>query len=623
MRVFRYLPMLILFFAACQSPKEKYVSVVPGILISESGKIEPGIYEYSNVDKSISRGLITIRGNDLELDFSNVEFIGNKKWQMPDAYSGLCIKVEDGKNITIRNLKIRGFKIALMAENVDSLRLINCDFSYNYRQKLGSTWAKEDTSDWLSYHQNDADEWMRYGMAVYLKNCDYAFVKELYVTGGQNGLMLSGCDDGLFYNNTIHFNSGVGIGLYRSSRNRVLHNKLDWNVRGYSHGVYARGQDSAALLCYEQSNGNVFAFNSATHSGDGFFLWAGHTTMNTGRGGCNDNLIYDNDFSFAPTNGVEVTFSRNKIINNRLIGCKYGIWGGFSYESVFAGNIIQDNNFGLAVEHGQDNSIQANYFNNNEVGVQLFERNLLPEGWNYIEMHGDVNSRDYKIEDNTFIHNEITLDISASDRVSLFENTFANFEKLLTGEEPNPEFSFSSNEVFQINNWGDATFYRSGNKINNDLSEIDSLSIEQTLEQFDQIRDMPEPMPDSIPVSLSATQLQGRPYILVNEWGPYDFLRPSIWLREVSPEGDYVFVLLGPTGNWKSVDGEGFLSINPKTGTFPATLQAKADPNALNLKLDFEFIGEKAITQFGDTLRRGTVIPFQFRSIPSELTYPE
>ena len=91
--------------------------------------------------------------------------------------------------------------------------------------------------------------------------------------------MMMECNDGLFYNNEINFNSGIGMGLYRSNRNRIMHNKLDWNVRGYSHGFYSRGQDSAGILVYEQSNENIFAHNSATHSGDGFFLWAGQTTM--------------------------------------------------------------------------------------------------------------------------------------------------------------------------------------------------------------------------------------------------------------------------------------------------------------------------------------------------------
>ena len=78
-------------------------------------------------------------------------------------------------------------------------------------------------------------------------------------------------------------------------------------MRGYSDGVYNRGQDSAGILIYEQSNSNYFYKNSVTHGGDGFFLWAGQTTMDSGKGGCNDNVLVKNDFSFAPTNGIEVT----------------------------------------------------------------------------------------------------------------------------------------------------------------------------------------------------------------------------------------------------------------------------------------------------------------------------
>ena len=41
-----------------------------------------------------------------------------------------------------------------------------------------------------------------------------------------------------------------------------MHNRFDWCVRGYSHGVYNRGQDSAAILIYEQSCRNTIAYNS-------------------------------------------------------------------------------------------------------------------------------------------------------------------------------------------------------------------------------------------------------------------------------------------------------------------------------------------------------------------------
>ncbi len=77
-------------------------------------------------------------------------------------------------------------------------------------------------------------------------------------------------------------------------------------MRGYSHGFYNRGQDSAGLLMYEQSSRNRVFTNSITHGGDGLFLWAGQSTMDTGQGGSNDNHFEANDFSHAVTNGIEV-----------------------------------------------------------------------------------------------------------------------------------------------------------------------------------------------------------------------------------------------------------------------------------------------------------------------------
>ena len=193
--------------------------------------------------------------------------------------------------MTLKNASVRGFKIALLAENAASLRLENCDFSYNYCPRLHSIREREDFSDWLSYHRNEKDEWMRYGAAFYLKNCSNVTIKGCRATGCQNALLMTRCNDAVVYNNFFHYNSGLGIGLYRSSRNKIMHNFLDWNVRGYSHGFYECGQDSAGILLYEQSSNNLIAFNSVTHSGDGLFLWAGQTTMDTGEGGCNDNLI--------------------------------------------------------------------------------------------------------------------------------------------------------------------------------------------------------------------------------------------------------------------------------------------------------------------------------------------
>src|SRR5207237_7837631 len=82
---------------------------------------------------------------------------------------------------------------------------------------------------------------------------------------GMNGLLLVRCSGVSVRGNNFSFNSGLGVGLYRSSYDTIIHNWIDYNVRGYSHRVYTRGQDSADVLLYEHSAQNVTAPNSLTH----------------------------------------------------------------------------------------------------------------------------------------------------------------------------------------------------------------------------------------------------------------------------------------------------------------------------------------------------------------------
>ncbi|MCH8881741.1 MAG: right-handed parallel beta-helix repeat-containing protein, partial [Planctomycetes bacterium] len=191
---------------------------------------------------------------------------------------------------------------------------------------------------------------------------------------GQNGICICRCDDSVIVDNDMSFLSGWGIAMWRSSRCDVSHNKCDWCVRGYSHGVYRRGQDSAGIFVYEQCSDNVFAFNSATHGGDGFFLYAGNeTTQKTGKGGCNRNLLYRNDFSHAVANGIEATFSDgNMFIENRLDECEHGVWAGYSYNTLIVGNRMRDCVNGISIEHGQNNLIAENTFTNTRLGVHLW-----------------------------------------------------------------------------------------------------------------------------------------------------------------------------------------------------------------------------------------------------------
>ena len=263
-----------------------------GMIITENTKIKKALYKI-DADYDLDQPVILIDGYRITVDFNNATLQGSSKQKDPDGFFGVAIIISsNSSNVTTKNLNAKGYKIALMAKNVTSLTLENCDLSYNYRQHLNSSQEKEDISDWMSYHQNEKDEWTRYGAAIYLRNCDKAIIHDNQVTGGQCALMMTQCNDGMIYNNDFSFNSGIGVGLYRSSGNKLMYNRLDFNVRGYSEGIYNRGQDSGAILVFEQCNNNVFAYNSATHSGDGFFLWAGQSTMDSGMGGCNDNIIF-------------------------------------------------------------------------------------------------------------------------------------------------------------------------------------------------------------------------------------------------------------------------------------------------------------------------------------------
>lgn len=333
---------------------------------------------------------IIIRGNDVTVDFRGKTLEGGP--------TDTAIIVEGGTNITILNVRIRGYKVGILARGTRGLTLRNNDLS-NWRPRLFSLVEHESLVDWLSFHHNENDEWLRFGAAVYLSDVKGGTIAQNVVQRGMNGLLLVRTDSLLIHANNFSFNSGLGIGLYRSSYNRIISNQLDYNVRGYSHGFYTRGQDSADLLLYEQSSHNYVSANSMTHGGDGVFLWAGQTTMDSGTGGANDNEFIDNDVSYSTANGIEATFSRNRIVDNRAWGNEYGIWGGYSYETEIRGNDFHSNRTGIAIEHGQDNTIEGNWFSGDSTAIRLWADSIAPSDWGYPKHH-DTQSRDYRINRN-------------------------------------------------------------------------------------------------------------------------------------------------------------------------------------------------------------------------------
>ncbi len=561
-------------------------ALVQGLKIKQSMKIRKGVYNLPSPVRD-SAAVIIIEGNNITVDFNNAILLGSRQPGQPDKFYGIGILVRNGKNITIKNLKAKGYKIAIMAISVEKLSIQNCDLSYNYRPRLNSTQEKEDISDWMSYHQNEKDEWLRYGAAIYLRDCQFPVIRDNKVTGGQNALMMTRSNDGQIYNNDFSFNSGIGIGMYRSSRNHVMHNRVIFNVRGYSHGVYHRGQDSAGILVYEQSSNNIFYKNNVTHSGDGLFLWAGQSTMDSGQGGCNDNLIIGNDFSYAPTNGIEVTFSRNIILDNRIFECDHGIWGGYSYNTLIRDNSFRNNRIAIAIEHGQENKINHNLFSKDKEAIRLWSRREQPAdpiaiGWGYAQ-HRDTRSRGYEIVSNSFNSNEVVFNITRSDSLHIFGNTIAGTET-----------------PFKI----DTTVTRLDTTLYDDIMENASEDPEFSLPQVEKPLD----------AFKESGRLAGRKNIRVTEWGPYDFRYPIIWhINPTDTSQQMKFDLLGPKGKWRIKSMRGVKDISVRSGVFPATITAtRLADERTDISIQLEYVGEAVITPFGQSIAKGKPYEFSF-----------
>lgn len=577
--------------------------VIDQKIITKSGRVDLKEIVMPGGD-SPDQAAVVVRGDGLTIDFTGTTLRGTPATVEPDQRKGFGLVVE-GKNITIKGLNVHGYKVGIYADDADGLKLLNCDASYNWKQKLKSGRLREDTSDWMSFHDNEQDQWLRFGAAVYLKNLEGFEVRGVEAVGGQCGLMMTRCSGGTVWNNNFSYLSAIGVGMYRSSHNRVMHNSIDYCVRGYSHRFYNRGQDSAGILMYEQSSNNVVAYNSVTHGGDGLFLWAGQSTMDTGQGGCNDNVFFANDFSHAPTNGIEATFSRNVFAFNHVFECWHGVWGGYSYDSVFAGNAFGLNGEAISIEHGQNNKISGNTFYHDTVGLNLFERGGNGD-WGYTKAR-DTKSHGYLIEKNDFfLTSDVVLDFSNTFDILLAGNSFFGFKKLFslgtgldkisssknfipdhlmdslvlpdwwtiqsaknsylsTSAEPIPPYMErsglvrrSENEAkdfmnFLVNTWQHKPLTMS-------LAATKNGGMMSDGREFSAAPYYIEPLINGNTPFLHGRR--GRSTILIDQWGPVDYKSPVLWLEDWydAPTGGkyYVFNVVGPkSGGWRITELEG------------------------------------------------------------------
>jgi parallel beta-helix repeat protein len=341
-------------------------------------------------------GVVHIVGDDLVV-VAEGHLRGAPAGVAPEAYEGLGIVVR-GARVELRGARVSGFRVALTVDGGSGARVVDADVSDNRRQRLHSTHAREEPSDWLFPHANDDGEWARdHGAGLRVVAARGVRVERLRARDVQNGILFERVEESLVIGCDASFLSGWGLALWRSSDNRVLANRFDFCVRGYVHGHYNRGQDSAGVLLFEQSSRNLFEGNSLTHGGDGIFGFAGREALGDvpppaarpgephfdhERRGCNGNVFRANDLSFAAAHGLELTFSFDARIEGNLFedNAICGVWLGYGRDSLIAENRFVGNGtagYGaergaVNAEHGQRLSLMANVFEDDAVDVRLW-----------------------------------------------------------------------------------------------------------------------------------------------------------------------------------------------------------------------------------------------------------
>ena len=550
---------LLLALVVLAQQQAPIVTPRAGLTITRSVRFRPGVYRLPARPDS---ALITVRGNDITVDFNGAELRGIDPDADPDLAAGIAIRVDSGRNVRIVRPRIRGYHVGILARGTRGLIISDGDLSYNWKPRLFSLVEHESLADWLSFHRNERREWLRFGAAIYLEDVRGGLVQGNRVVQGMNALLMVRSDSLRIERNDFSFNSGLGIGLYRSSDNVIVYNTADYNVRGYSHGFYRRGQDSAGMLLYEQSCRNIVAWNSATHGGDGLFLWAGQTTMDSGTGGTNDNLFLGNDFSFAPANGIEATFSRNAMVDNLLEGNEYGIWGGYSFGSRIHANQFVRNRTGIAIEHGQDNVISGNRFSGDSTAVRLWANPIEPSDWGYPKFR-DTRSRDVRIDSNLFAGNRVAVRAAATANLSLTGNVYWRVDSA-TVLVDTTRVAAAGNGVAQ---------------------GAEPAFVTASPEQFEaRVRELGGPR--ALPAARRARL--DRSSIVVDEWGPYDRLSPKLWPLDSTRASPIRLVVLGPEGEWRLATRRGVRTVSRTSGWIGDTIVvAPAVPGDWEVGLDY------------------------------------
>lgn len=384
-------------------------------VINTSVSVKPGVYTLADNQGS---GAISINADDIVVDFNGATLQSpSVRSGRLETYNGVGISLNGHRNVTIRNAHIHGFQYNIKAVACTGLILENCEVGQSRSQKIVDNGSIN--TIWLDLR--GLDSWRGYGAGAWLEQCVGSTIKGVRANQSQNGLILVKSSGNRIFGCDFSYNSGWGIALCRSSENLICWNHADFVNRPWAGGW---GGDSSGVVLTTQSHRNIWAFNSFTHSGDGFFL----ATLNGGfddrgklhkAGTCDGNFVVRNDGSWSTANAFESTFStKNIFYRNIADDSNYGFWLGYSNGNIIDGNEIDRSHVdAIAHEQGANNVYVGNVIEDTgATAIHLWSGleprfQLAPSTGNFIARNKVVNahkgvdltnSSRYTAQDNVF-----------------------------------------------------------------------------------------------------------------------------------------------------------------------------------------------------------------------------
>jgi parallel beta-helix repeat protein len=267
---------------------------------------------------------IIIKASHVTLDGNGATLVGQAKSGNLKSFesAGAGIRAEGCSNITIRNIKVKGFATGLAISDAKAWTIEDCDFSDNYHNP-----------------QHGWGELPARGGIFLTRVCD-SVIRKSKARNVWDGLYLFECNDNLISDNDFSHCSNVCAKLWASCRNRFLNNNLSYGLRIDRSKGEVHARDSTCVLIETGSDDNYWYRNDITHGGDGIFIRSLNGWVSRG------NVFVENDTSYANNNCVESWSPGNTYIRNKANHGSYGFWLGGSDQTRLIGNEASHN--GLA-----------------------------------------------------------------------------------------------------------------------------------------------------------------------------------------------------------------------------------------------------------------------------------